>query len=232
VIIAGCGETTPSNQIGPTAVSPLQSSGDATGRIAAQSIGSCPDGNAPSWLQTWTRGSTARLRWTEVAPTIDYHVVVERYDVTNQYLPVENGNLWTHSTTWAEVSGLSEGRYRAKVQTMSCGKFMGPWSEMLQFSVEGNDPPPSGDPGTPQESAEGTKAFPPGQSLIDSSGAVWTFGAPVGDGFYQVFRDGVFMFGLASQMKYHNHAVYHLGGDGNWYVWDGASWTGVGPTEP
>ena len=159
VIIAGCGETTPSNQIGPTAVSPLPSSGEATGRIATQSIGSCPDGNAPSWLQTWTRGSTARLRWTEVAPTIDYHVVVERYDVTNRYLPVENGNLWTHSTTWAEVSGLPEGRYRAKVQTMSCGKFMGPWSEMLQFSVEGNDAPATGDPSS-EESAEGTKAFP------------------------------------------------------------------------
>jgi hypothetical protein len=232
VMIAGCGETTPSNQIGPTAVSPLSTSGESTGRIAAQSIGSCPDGNAPSWLQTWTRGSTARLRWTEVAPEIDYHVVVERYDVTNQYLPVENGNFWTHNTTWAEVSGLSEGRYRAKVQTMSCGKFMGPWSEMLQFSVEGIDAPATGDPGASEESAEGTKAFPESGSLTDSSDAVWTFGAHIEGAFYQVMRNGVFTHGLASQLKYHNHAVYHLGGDGNWYVWDGSSWTSVGSTEP
>jgi hypothetical protein len=202
----------------------------------AQSIGSCPDGNAPSWLQTWTSGTTARLRWTEVAPTIDYHVVVERYDVTNQYVPVDNGNVWTHNTTWAELT-LSEGRYRAKVQTMSCGKAMGPWSEMLQFSVEGTDAPATSDPEPNRESAEGTKVFPgSGQSVIDALGAVWTFGAPVGDGFYQILRNGVYTEGWGLQIKYHNHTVYHLGhDDANWYMWtpEGSfSWTAVGPSEP
>ena len=230
VIAAGCGGTTETNQLGPSVVTPPPSIGESTDRIAPQSIGSCPDGNAPSWLQTWTKGTTARLRWTEVAPTIDYHVIVERYDVTNQYIPVDNGNVWTHNTTWAELN-LSEGRYRAKVQTMSCGKFMGPWSEMLQFSVEGNDPPAIADSGTPGESADGTTASP-GQSLTDSTGAVWSFGFQVDGAFYEVLRNGADTFGWGSQLKYHNHAVYHHGSDGNWYVWTGASWSGVGPTEP
>ena len=233
VIAAGCGGTTETNQLGPSAVTSPPSSGELTGRIAAQSIGSCPDGNAPSWLQTWTNGTTARLRWTEVAPTIDYHVVVERYDVTNQYVPGENGNVWTHNTTWAELM-LGEGRYRAKVQTMSCGQFMGPWSETLQFSVEGIDPPATGDSGPPQESAEGTKVFPgSGKSLIDSSGDAWSFGAPVDSSNSRVLRNGLDMNGWGSQLKYHDHGVYHLGGDGiHWWLWNGTSWELVGTTEP
>jgi hypothetical protein len=236
VIAAGCGGTTETNQLGPSAVAPPPSSGESTARIAAQSIGSCPDGNAPSWLQTWTKGTTARLRWTEVAPTIDYHVVVERYDVTNQYVPVDNGNVWTHNTTWAEVT-VPEGRYRAKVQTMSCGKFMGPWSEMLQFSVEGNDPPPNNEPTTPHESAEGTKVFPEsGQGLIDSTGATWSFGAPVGppvnSSVHLVLRNGE-VAGWGSQLKYHNHGVYTLGQDGvTWWLWTGTFFENAGTTEP
>jgi hypothetical protein len=161
---------------------------------------------------------------------------VERYDVTNQYVPVDNGNVWTHNTTWAELT-LSEGRYRAKVQTMSCGKNMGPWSDMLQFSVEGIDPPPNNQPAISQESAEGTSVFPEsGQSLIDSSGAVWTFGDQISGAFYRVLRNGALTCGLGcaigSQLKYHDHAVYHHGNDDDWYVWDGSVWVNVGPTEP
>jgi hypothetical protein len=231
VIAAGCGATTETNQLGPSAVTPPPSIGESTGRLAVQSIGSCPDGNAPSWLQTWTSGTTARLRWTEVAPTIDYHVVVERYDVTNQYVPVENGNVWTHNTTWAELV-LSEGRYRAKIQTMSCGKFMGPWSEPLQFSVEGIDAPPTADLGPAQESSEGTKLFSGSGSIVDGSGDVWTFGVEVSPSFRQILRDGSFMHGLGSQLKYHNHTVYHLGTDGHWYMFNGTDWTDVGTSEP
>ena len=270
VMAAGCGATTPATEIGPSAIAPLASSGgETTDRLSAQSIGSCPDGNAPSWLQTWTHGSTARLRWTEVAPGVDYHVIIERYDVTNRYVPVENGDVWTRSATFVELT-LSEGRYRAKVQTMSCGKFMGPWSEVLQFSVEGTDAPASGDPevaiesGTPplpappvptppvptppvptppvptppvpeppsSESAEGTKVAAPGGSLTDASGAVWTFGSQVVGAFYEVLRNGVYMSGWGSYLKYHNHSVYHLGTDGNWYRWNGSGWTNAGSTEP
>src|SRR5690349_3109173 len=85
-IAAGCGAATPANQLSPSSVTPIAPSvsGGTAPQLSAQSIGSCPDGNAPGWLQTWTKGSSARLRWTEVAPTIEYHVVVERYDVTNQ----------------------------------------------------------------------------------------------------------------------------------------------------
>jgi hypothetical protein len=232
VIAAGCGGTTETNQLGPSAVAPPPSNGESAGRIAAQSIGSCPDGNAPAWLQTWTHGTTARLRWTEVAPTIDYHVAVERYDVTNQYLPVENGNLWTHNTTWAELT-LSEGRYRAKVQTMSCGKFMGPWSEMLQFSVEGIDAPTTDDSGPPHESAEGTKIFPgSSHSLIDASGDAWSFGAPVNAVVNEVLRNGVEV-GWGSQLKYHNHGVYTLGQDSaTWWFWNGTFFENAGTTEP
>jgi hypothetical protein len=234
VITVGCGASTPTNEVGPSAITLSASDGDVTRRMVTQSIGSCPDGNAPSWLQTWTHGTTARLRWTEVAPVIDYHVIVKRYDVTNQYVPVENGDLWTHNTTWTELT-LSEGRYLAQVQTMSCGKYMGPWSETLQFSVEGNDagPAPDDPPAPPTESAEGTRVFPDsGQSLIDSTGAVWTFGIEVVPPFHQILRNGVFVLGWGTQLKYHNHGIYHSGGGGEWYLWNGSSWTDVGPTEP
>ena len=185
----------------------------------------------PNWLQTWTKGSTARLRWTEVAPGIEYHVVVERQDVTNTYVPA--GDLFVTNQTWTELT-LSEGRHRARIQTRSCGRFMGPWSEELQFSVEGE---PSNDsseaPSQSGESAEGQRAFP-GQSLTDSTGAVWTLGAQGQPGTYQVLRNGVIDQGtFASQLKYHNHTVYLFAHDGNWYQYlGGGNWASVGPGEP
>jgi hypothetical protein len=236
-IAAGCGGSNP--QVSPSSVktaAPLIG-GDATApRLGVQSIGSCPDGNAPSWLQTWTKGTAARLRWTEVAPEIEYHVVIERYDVSNTFVPVENGDFFIANQTWAERT-LGEGSYRAKIQTRSCGHFMGPWSDELVFSVEGEEaavvtPPP---PPASSESPEGTKVGP-ATSITDASAVVWTLGAVVSTPFgnaNEVARNGIVWSGVwATELKYHNHSVYIHGPDTHWYLVSGASLIDVGTTEP
>jgi hypothetical protein len=238
-IVAGCGAANPASELNPSSVTttaPLVI-GATTPRLEAQSIGSCPDGNAPTWLQTWTKGGTARLRWTEVAPNIDYHIVTERYDVTNRFVAVDNGNFFVTNQTWAEVM-LGEGRYRAKIQTRACGQLMGPWSDELSFSVEGNEPPPVSDAVPPPpsgESPEGTRV-PSGPSITDASGDVWTLGAVVSTPFgtaREVARNGIVFPGVwATQLKYHNHGVYLHGPDGNWYLASGGAWINVGPSEP
>jgi hypothetical protein len=235
-VAAACGAANPSQEVGPSVVTTIAPSTSGGTQLEARSIGSCPDGNAPNWLQPWTKATTARLRWTEVAPVIDYHVIVERYDVTNTYVPVENGNVMVSNTNWLELT-LSEGRYRARIQTKSCGRYMGPWSEDLQFSVDGDEKGTlPGNAATFTESAEGARVFPnTGQSITDATGTVWTFGTEVMPGFYQILRNGVFTNGWGEQMKYHNHALYHLGevsgAAGPWYVWNG-DWTFIGTTEP
>ena len=233
VMAAGCSTSNLANQVSPSAVTNGAPSvgSEQNPQLVMQSIGSCPDGNAPSWLQTWTKGSTARLRWTEVAPGLEYHVIVERYDVTNSYVAVSDGNLFVVNQTWAEVT-LSEGRYRARVQTRSCGHFMGPWSEPLQFSVEGNEPPNSDDaPPVSGESAEGTKV-PNNASLTDASGNVWTLGALDGDGKRPIVLNGGTLPVSAVELKYHNHAVYAHGISGDWWLYSGGVWINVGPAEP
>jgi hypothetical protein len=239
-IAAGCGASNPVGQLSPSAVTTTGSSvsGATTQQLSAQSIGSCPDGNSPTWLQTWTKGGTARLRWTEVAPNIEYHVVVEHYDVSNKFVPVENGNFFVVNQTWAEMT-LSEGRYRAKIQTRSCGRFMGPWSDELSFSVEGNEvptvPPPTNEAPTPSgESAEGT-LVPSAANLTTASGDVWTLGAPLSTPYgpaFEVALNGVVFDGVwATQLKYHDHNVYLHGPDGHWYLAQGG-WIDVGTVEP
>jgi len=171
-----------------------------------------------------------------VAPVIEYHVVVERYDVTNRFVQVENGDVFVVNQTWAELT-LSEGRYRARIQTRSCGRLMGPWSDDLVFSVEGNERPPVSDevpPSSSGESAEGT-TVPSASGLTTASGHVWTLGAvlttPYGTA-REVAEDGSVFDGVwATQLKYHNHGVYLHGPDGNWYLALGG-WINVGPAEP
>ena len=238
-LAAGCGASNPATELSPSSVTPTMPplSSATTPTLTAQSIGSCPDGNAPTWLQTWTKAGTARLRWTEVAPEIEYHVVVERYDVTNRFMPVDNGDLFVVNQTWAEVT-VPEGRYRAKIQTRACGRAMGPWSDELIFSVEGNEPPPSppaSETSPSGESAEGTKV-PSAASITDASGDVWTLGAevntPHGIG-REVLRNGSAVEGVfANEMKYHNHSLYLHGPSGNWFQSSGTDWINVGPTEP
>jgi len=236
VIAAGCGSSNPVSQLSPSSVTTAASSigGEANARLVPQSIGACPDGNSPSWLQDWTKGSTARLRWTEVAPGIEYHVMIERYDVTNRFVPVDNGDVFVANQTWVELT-LSEGRYRAKIQTRSCGRYMGPWSDEFVFSVEGNDPPPSNEAPTTTpsgESAEGTKV-PNSPSLTDGSGNVWTLGAANAQGAREVLMNGGGVGGaFAVELKYHDHSVYAHGASGNWYLYAGGGWTNVGPVEP
>ena len=242
-IAAGCGAANPASQLNPSSVttSAPSVSGGTTPRLEAQSIGACPDGNAPTWLQTWTKGGTARLRWTEVAPNIEYHLVVERYDVSNNFIVVENGNFFVTNQTWAELS-LPEGRFRAKIQTRACGRMMGPWSDELTFSVEGNEPPPTPPVPTSElpplpsgESAEGTRV-PSASSITEASGNVWTLGAVVSTPFgaaNEVAENGIVFSGVwATQLKYHNHSVYLHGPDGNWYLASGGSWVNVGSSEP
>jgi len=232
VMAAGCGTSNLANQVSPSSVTtaaPSVGSGNNP-QLVLQSIGSCPDGNSPSWLQTWTKGSTARLRWTEVAPGLEYHVIVERYDVTNRYVAVDGGDLFVVNQTWAEVT-LSEGRYRARIQTRSCGHFMGPWSESLQFSVEGSEAPNANDAPTSGESAEGTKV-PNSPSLTDASGNVWTLGAPDDEGKRPILMNGGALSVSAVELKYHNHAVYAHGISGDWWLYSGGNWINVGPTEP
>ena len=111
---------------------------------------------------------------------------------------------------------------------------MGPWSEELQFSVEGNDSTSGEAPSQSGESPEGQRVFP-GQSLTDSTGTVWTLGAEDQPGTYQVLRNGVNLDQgtFASQLKYHNHTVYLFAHDGNWYQYlGGGNWANVGPSEP
>jgi hypothetical protein len=170
---------------------------------------------------------------------IEYHVVVERYDVTNRFVAVENGDVFVVNQTWTEVT-VPEGRYRAKIQTRACGRAMGPWSDELVFSVEGNEPRPSPPPSetveSPSgESAEGTKV-PSASSITDASGEVWTLGAEVSTSFgaaHEVVRNGSVVSGVvATQLKYHNHTMYVHGPDGNWYMSSGTDWISVGPSEP
>lgn len=231
VVASGCGANLNTvNSLAPSAVAaPASLSGG--GQFAVQSIGSCPDGNAPGWLTPWVKGTTVRLRWSEVAPNIEYHVIVQRYDVTNKYIPVENGNFFTNGT-WSELT-LSPGRYEGMIQTRSCGKSMGPWSQSLQFSVDDDDSTSGEAPLQSGESSEGQRVFP-GQSLTDSTGAIWTLGAEGQPGTYQVLRNGVIDQGtFASQLKYHNHTVYLFAHDGNWYQYlGGGNWASVGPGEP
>ncbi len=245
-IAAGCGAANPASELNPSSVTTTAPSvgGATTPRLEAQSIGSCPDGNSPTWLQTWTKGNTARLRWTEVAPDIDYHLIVERYDVSNNFIVVENGNFFVTNQTWAELK-LPEGRFRARIQTRACGRMMGPWSDELTFSVEGNEPPPnvpvpnvpvvtSDVPPPSGESAEGT-FVPSAPSLTEASGNVWTLGAVLSTPYgtaREVAENGYVFPGVwATQLKYHNHGVYLHGPDGNWYLADGG-WISVGPSEP
>jgi hypothetical protein len=166
----------------------------------------------------------------EVAPNIEYHLVVRRYDVTNKYMPVENGNFFTIGT-WAELT-LSPGRYEGMIQTKSCGTYMGPWSQSLQFSVDDDQQPQVETPQT-TESVEGTKiAAGSGGSLVDASNVVWTFGIEDLPGIHQVVRGGVPTSGWGSFIKYHAHSVYDLAVDGHWYVWNGTDWVDTGTTEP
>jgi hypothetical protein len=113
---------------------------------------------------------------------------------------------------------------------------MGPWSDDLSFSVEGNEPPPvpSGQPLAPSgESADGT-LVPSAPSITDASGDVWTLGALAPSGTVrEVARNGsVFPGVFASQLKYRNHGVYLHGQDGNWYLASGGTWISVGSSEP
>jgi len=157
--------------------------------------------------------------------------VVERYDVTNRYVPVENGDLFVANQTWVELT-VPEGRYHARIRTRTCGQYMGPWSDELQFSVEGEETNPIAVPPSPSgESAEGTRAFP-GQTLIDASGAVWSFGIEDLPGVHEILRNGVYIGAWGLQLKYHNHSVYDLTLEGNWYLWTGTEWTNLGNTEP
>jgi hypothetical protein len=233
VAAAGCGANmNTANSLAPSAVS-APSSFSGGGQFALQSIGSCPNGNAPGWLTPWVKGTTVRLRWSEVAPNIEYHVVVQRYDVTNKYMPVENGNFFT-SGTWAELT-LSPGRYEGMIQTKSCGTNMGPWSQSLQFSVDEEDQLQVDiESQQTHESVEGTKVpAGSGGSLVDASNVVWTFGVEDLPGIHQVVRGGVPTSRWGSFLKYHAHSVYDLDIDGHWYVWDGiGEWVDTGTTEP
>src|SRR3954462_5321802 len=80
----------------------------------------------------------------------------------------------------------------------------------------GADPAPAS---TSTESAEGTR----GISVIDSSRATWTIQSSV------LLRNGVDTGGRGSIYLYHNHTVYTLGTDNNWWVYLSAgTWRYVG----
>ncbi|MDB5811364.1 MAG: hypothetical protein JWN94_3486 [Betaproteobacteria bacterium] len=86
----------------------------------------------------------------------------------------------------------------------------------------GADPAPAS---TGTESAEGTR----GASVVDSSLVTWTIQSTM------LMRAGIDTTGRGTTYLYHNHTVYALGTDNNWWLYDNASssWKYVGsdPTQ-
>lgn len=100
------------------------------------------------WADPKTNGVI--LSWQSIGEAIDYHLILERRDVTNIYLPA--GDV-TEDTLSRPFTHLPGGRYRAKIQSRSCGAY-GPFSDWLEFSIEG-DEGPSGPSDTPPPSGGG-----------------------------------------------------------------------------
>ncbi len=81
--------------------------------------------------------------------------------------------------------------------------------------------PPSG--GT---SPDGSMA-PPLAQLVDASGGTWALSG------VRILRNGVSAAGgEGSKLLWLNGAIYTFGTDGNWWKWQGSSWTKYGPTQP
>lgn len=117
--------------------------------VVAASIGSCPDGNAPTILQTYVHESGVTLRWTKVADVIDYHIALLRQDAQNHWVPIQGGTYGifiVNSATSLELQA-TPGKYWYQIRTHSCGQFYGPWTtgEAGKFTVEygDNDAAPS-----------------------------------------------------------------------------------------
>jgi hypothetical protein len=75
-------------------------------------------------------------------------------------------------------------------------------------------------PAKVRESKEGTTITPGAGTLVDSNGDVWALTAAT---FIQ--KDGLNAYNnwQSNKAVYHDHAVYILGLDANWYQWTGAA---------
>lgn len=82
-----------------------------------------------------------------------------------------------------------------------------------------NAPQPVPPPG-PTESADGTQVTPGNGTIYDASLTQWTLNSGT---FIQ--RNGVNAYNgwQSKQMVYHNHLIFILGLDGNWYSWNGTA---------
>ncbi|MEP6914012.1 MAG: hypothetical protein ABJC89_00130 [Acidobacteriota bacterium] len=93
------------------------------------------------------------------------------------------------------------------------------WTNIGPTQPGGTTTPPA------TTSPDGT-AVPPASSIVDSQGAVWTIGASL-----VILRNGAYTGGVGSKILWSGATIYVLGGDNNWWKWNG-SWTNVGATQP
>jgi hypothetical protein len=98
---------------------------------------SCPDGDVIGGLRSNVLpGGSVLLTWTEPGSIHEFVVELDRYDVTNVFLPVPVSSV---KGPLLKLHLESEGRYRFRVREQNdCGG-LGPWSAYEFFSTEIND---------------------------------------------------------------------------------------------
>lgn len=82
------------------------------------------------------------------------------------------------------------------------------------------NPPPSPPPTGPTESTDGTTVTPGNGVILDISLVQWSLSPAT-----FILKSGVTAYNgwQSNKMVYHNHLVFILGLDGNWYSWNGSA---------
>jgi hypothetical protein len=70
---------------------------------------------------------------------------------------------------------------------------------------------------------------PPDLSIVDDSNGIWTINP--GDNF--ILLNGVQVGGgIGTIILWVNQHIYVLGTNNDWFLWDGSSWSDIGPNRP
>lgn len=132
VITVGCGDATssPGSVLGASPTPVLNSAAD----------NSCPH-DAPAGFNASGYGTRADLTWAAVPNITDYQIEIDRYDVSNSFLPA--ARFITQNTTRAEWYGTTGSKYRARLRTRTaCGTF-GVWTSYATFSIDADAKAPA-----------------------------------------------------------------------------------------
>jgi hypothetical protein len=135
--------------------------------------------------------------------------------------------VWTLSAGQALRNGQATGGYGSQILWYQSTIYvLGGDSTWWKYtgtswtSVGATDPSAA-----PTVSASGTQV-PAAASITDSALAVWTLSAG------QVLRNGQATGGYGSKILWSKSVIYVLGGDNNWWVWTGSTWTLYGAATP